>query len=271
MNATRTVVTKPESADLATQSVVRQMATDAYLLQQTGTRGEPVFRVYRMEPPAVTIGRHQRFARVIDEHECAMRGWEWARRPTGGGALLHRNEINYAIFAPRGIMAPPGKGEFRAVFDLIGRALAKALGDMGYASQLHVGGRASHQPQHGLCGRSITGNEIAVDGCKMIAAAQLITPTGVLQHGTIYLTAPTDLDRFWPLQQLQPEELTQRWTGLGLRWRDVPWDVAAGEFESAFRRHLDLPCGHFNPEPSDMESIDRICRDWEQCGWQKSR
>ncbi len=195
-----------------------------------------------MWPSAVTIGRHQRWLRVVDEDLCRKSNWDWCRRPTGGGALLHKDEINYAVVAPRGALAPIGEGEFRAVFDTIGRALLKALIDMGFNPELHFGDRGGALAQHGLCGRSITGNEIALGGYKIIAAAQLIAPSGILQHGTIYLKAPSTTDRFWPAEnsQVSPEANEQRWTDLGPKFDGRTWDSVAALLEEGFRTQLPI-------------------------------
>lgn len=249
-----------------------QMAIDSILLSRMNARELPLFRVYRMSPPAVTIGRNQRWQRVIDEEVCRPRGWEWSRRPTGGGALLHLNEINYAIVAPRGVLAPQGPGEFRAVFDVIGRALTAALHGMGYEPELRFGDRDDHLPQHGLCGRSITGNEIALGDRKIIAAAQMITPTGILQHGTIYLHAPGADDRFWPVRSgAGMEEFVQRWTDLGSRFDDREWSAVASEFERGFCQNFpvkSMPCGLTH---EDWTRVGQLSDTWNAADWHKSR
>lgn len=249
------------------------MAIDSYLLSTVAAYEPTLFRVYRMTPPAVTIGRHQRWQRVIDEEECRARGWEWARRPTGGGALLHHNEINYAVIAPRGAFAPQGQGEFRAVFDVIGHALTAALKEMGYDPELRFGDRDDHVSQHGLCGRSIAGNEIALGDRKIIAAAQVITPLGILQHGTIYMHAPGGRDRFWPSNGSTTgvDEFIQRWADLGSRFDDRSWSDVAGEFERGFRRNFPARSTSCSLTNDDWTRVGQLSDSWNTAGWHKSR
>lgn len=250
-----------------------QMAIDAHLLSRASSSETVCFRVYQMSPPAVTIGRHQRWRRVIDEEVCRACGWDWTRRPTGGGALLHKDEINYALVAPRGLLAPQGRGEFRAGFDCIGRALAGTLHDMGFDPQLHLGDRSENLPQHGLCGRSITGSEIALGGRKIIAAAQMITPAGILQHGAIYLKTPDVSDRFWPQTDggRDASEFTQRWTDLGPAFRDRPWPEVAAQFEDGFRRHLPVESVPADLSAEDWDAVEAIARRWTESGWNHAR
>lgn len=250
-----------------------QMAIDSYLLSRVGASELTEFRVYRMWPPAVTIGRNQRWQRVIDEEVCRAHGWEWVRRPTGGGALLHLNEINYAIVAPRGVLAPQGQGEFRAVFDVIGHTLTAALHGMGYDPELRFGDREDHIPQHGLCGRSITGNEIALGDRKIIAAAQVITPLGILQHGTIYLHAPGADDRFWPTAEAGTgmAEFIQRWADLGSRFDDRAWSETASEFERGFRQNFPAKSKPSSLTSDDWTHVGQLSDTWNATGWHKSR
>jgi lipoate-protein ligase A len=249
------------------------MAIDSHLLGQAATSGCVVFRTYAMSPPAVTIGRHQRWNRVVDEAACQRSGWDWSRRPTGGGALLHKNEINYAVIAPRGAIANVGEGEFRTVFDIIGRALSSALCQMGFNPELHIGDRGAVSAQHGLCGRSITGNEIALDGRKIVAAAQMITPAGILQHGTIYIKSPAASDRFWPASDTvaDSEFNVERWADLGPRFHDRSWDAISIALEDEFRRHLPVVCQSAELTAEGWTAIDTIVADRIASGWDKIR
>jgi len=249
------------------------MAVDSHLLSQVAKSGSVMFRTYAMWPPAVTIGRHQRWMRVVDESVCQRAGWDWCRRPSGGGALLHKDEINYAVIAPRGAIAEVGEGEFRAVFDAIGRALTSALCQMGFNPELHIGDRGAVSSQHGLCGRSITGNEIALNGLKIVAAAQMITPAGILQHGTIYIKSPEESDLFWPAADPGADSKLnrQRWADLGPRFREWSWEAISIALEGEFRRHLSVACQSAELTTDDWTAIDSIVADRIASGWDKIR
>lgn len=259
--------------ELICAPALTQMAIDAHLLARAATTDAVIIRLYQMSPPAVTIGRHQKWARLIDEDACSANGWDWVRRPTGGGALLHKDEINYAVVAPRGLLAATGPGEFRAVFELIGQLLSRCLQDLGIGPRLCAGERATPLSQHGLCGRSITGNEIAIAGRKIIAAAQLVTPTGILQHGTIYLRAPIPADRFWPVSvsETRPVDFEQRWADLhstlpGRSAEEIVTVLARGLGQS-------LPAILHTGASSDSEraEIAAIVQEWVARDWRHSR
>ncbi len=187
--------------------------------------------------------------------------------------MLHKNEINYAVVAPRGVLAPLGVGEFRAVFDCIGTALAASLRGMGFEPELHSGNRGTISSQHGLCGRSITGNEVSLHGLKIIAAAQMITPSSILQHGTIYLKAPGATDRFWPLSKTQGEskDFVQRWTDLGPTFADSNRQEIVSLLDNSFRRHLPVDCGSCDMSSDDWAAVESILDRWAATRWSQSR
>ena len=56
----------------------------------------PTLRFYRWHPPAVSLGRHQSVGDVNLEAITA-RGYELVRRPTGGRAILHTDELTYSV------------------------------------------------------------------------------------------------------------------------------------------------------------------------------
>jgi lipoate-protein ligase A len=258
-------------SELRAGTAARQMAVDAALIEQACEQSSVLVRCYRMTPPAVTIGRHQRWARVIDEERCAERGWDWTRRPTGGGALLHRNELNYAVTAARGLLAPVGPGELRAIFCRLASALVEVIRDFGIKPDVNMGGHPITGHQHGLCGRSLTGYEIAVNGRKLVAAAQLVTPRGVLQHGTVYLHAPLPADNFWPsTSSPESHEKDQSWADLGGIAVSRSWGSLADVIELALAHSLagsvvrDL-------SPPTHSRVASILRGWNSEGFLRCR
>ena len=60
----------------------------------------PTLRLYAWQPWAVSLGSHQDPARALDLAALAARGYDWVRRPTGGRAVLHADEITYCLAAP---------------------------------------------------------------------------------------------------------------------------------------------------------------------------
>src|SRR5512137_950 len=76
------------------------MAVDEALLEETAAgRSLPTLRLYAWEPPTLSLGFAQPAA---DADRGALRrlGWGLVRRPTGGRAILHTDELTYSIIGP---------------------------------------------------------------------------------------------------------------------------------------------------------------------------
>ncbi len=77
------------------------MDRDLELLHQVKAGySTPVFRLYTWSPPAVSLGRHQAREEVVDERECRAMGVDVVRRPTGGRAVVHWDELTYSMVMP---------------------------------------------------------------------------------------------------------------------------------------------------------------------------
>ncbi|MGC9317440.1 MAG: lipoate--protein ligase family protein, partial [Armatimonadota bacterium] len=76
----------------------RNMAVDEAIMQSVA-RGEapPTLRLYGWQPPAVSLGYHQHLDEGIDRTAVRERGYDIVRRPTGGRAILHADELTYSF------------------------------------------------------------------------------------------------------------------------------------------------------------------------------
>src|SRR5271169_6015035 len=78
----------------------RNMAVDESILEHIGRGASlPTLRLYSWQPPCLSLGHAQPFADV-DVPRLNARGWEVVRRPTGGRAILHTDELTYSVIAP---------------------------------------------------------------------------------------------------------------------------------------------------------------------------
>ncbi len=84
----------------AARSGALNMAIDEVLGESViGREGEIVIRFYGWEPPTLSIGYGQAAA-DLDLAALSGDGLGWVRRMTGGGGVLHWNEITYSIAIP---------------------------------------------------------------------------------------------------------------------------------------------------------------------------
>ena len=57
----------------------------------------PLLRLYGWQPPALSLGRFQDAALVLDLDRCRAAGIPIVRRITGGGVIYHADELTYSI------------------------------------------------------------------------------------------------------------------------------------------------------------------------------
>ena len=77
------------------------MAVDEAILRAVAAGlAPPTLRLYAWEPATLSLGRAQRAAEV-DLKAIATAGFGLVRRPTGGKAILHVDELTYSVVAPR--------------------------------------------------------------------------------------------------------------------------------------------------------------------------
>jgi lipoyl(octanoyl) transferase len=165
-----------------------QMSVDAALMQNPSGTAAPTFRVYRWRPHCISLGFHQSQFPIHFER-CRSEGVDVVRRPTGGRAVFHSDEITYAVVIPR-------DSEWYArtrheLYRVISEGITRGLRDLGLPavySRRQASGRADDgAPKPVSCFSSTVRWEITLDGRKLVGSAQRITVDGFLQHGSILM------------------------------------------------------------------------------------
>lgn len=146
-------------------------------------------RVYGWKPWAVSLGYNQSES-DIDVRRCAEHGFDIVRRPTGGRAILHANELTYSV-----VMFAGGRGITEA-YSLISKALVNGLQTICSRVRYETSQpnfRQLYRQQESIpCFSSSARYEVQIDGRKIVGSAQrrFSKPGGeeiVLQHGSILL------------------------------------------------------------------------------------
>src|SRR5437016_14634152 len=171
------------SLDAGGRSGAENMACDAELLDRAAGTGTSFLRLYRFDPPCLSLGRNEPAARY-DHTEIARRGLDAVRRPTGGRAVWHEHEVTYAVAAPVAAF-----GSLRNAYHTIHQRIAAALRSLGAdvtlaPHQPPPSGRVD-QPASGFA--TPVGGEVLVAGRKLVGSAQVRKGSAFLQHGSILL------------------------------------------------------------------------------------
>ena len=184
------------------------MALDEAILECVGKRiSPPTLRLYAWAPPCLSLGYTQSI-NDIDLDQLASLNWDIVRRPTGGRAILHTDELTYSVIAP--LDDPIVRGTVVESYQRIAQGFLEALRrlDLDAAADEKYLLRDGIRPRGPVCFEVPSNYEITVGGKKLIGSAQARRRDGVLQHGSIPLTG--DLSRI--TRVLRYDDETARFT-----------------------------------------------------------
>jgi lipoyl(octanoyl) transferase len=160
------------------------MALDEALLESTAAGSlPPTLRFFAWEPPTLSLGIGQSAADA-DQEALRTLGWGLVRRPTGGRAILHTDELTYSITTAES--HPLAQGSILESYRRFSRGLLAGLHILGVDAQAaadHARGSAG-----AICFETPSSYEITSGGRKLIGSAQARLRGGVLQHGTLPLS-----------------------------------------------------------------------------------
>jgi lipoate-protein ligase A len=243
------------------------MAVDEAILEHTH-RGEslPTLRLYAWDPPCLSLGHAQPVADV-DLARLADRAWDLVRRPTGGRAILHTDELTYSVMAPAD--NPLVTGGLLESYNRIASALRCALENLGVPVEIkeHVQAAPRAQPNP-VCFEVPSSYEITVSGRKLVGSAQARKKEGVLQHGSLPLSG--DLGRITealvfpdePARLRAAARLLERASTVeSVLGRPVDWQTAALAFLDAFKEKLGLELEESPLSASESARADQLVRD----------
>jgi lipoyl(octanoyl) transferase len=168
--------------DLEGRPGFRNMAIDQALLGRAAERGERWLRLYRWAPHCLSFGRHEPATRRYDRQRAEALGLDAVRRPTGGRAVWHSDELTYAVALPA-----DGLGGVRAVCADIHAMLRDGLSRLGVAV-FAADTAPALRPGAGACFAAPAGGELMLGDRKVVGSAQLRERGALLQHGTILLS-----------------------------------------------------------------------------------
>lgn len=168
------------------------MAVDEAILQEVSAGRSPAtLRFYAWSPPCLSLGMAQPHAEV-DRERLAALGWDLVRRPTGGRAILHADELTYSVIAPQD--EPRVAGSIIESYRRLSAGLIRGLELLGlHAAERNTTAPPRESNTNPICFEVPANYEIVVEGKKLIGSAQARKDGVVLQHGALPLVG--DLSR----------------------------------------------------------------------------
>jgi lipoate-protein ligase A len=194
-------------------SPAENMAIDeAVLIAHSEGKAPPTLRFYGWEPATLSIGYFQKAEDEVDLQALAEKKIGFVRRPTGGRAVLHDQELTYSM-----IVSEDYPGIPRTVTEAY-RVLSEGLlfGFRTLGLQAEMVNLASEEEKNkyaaaagsAACFDSPSWYELVVEGRKAAGSAQTRQKGVVLQHGSILLEL--DIDLLFSLLRFPNERLRER-------------------------------------------------------------
>jgi lipoate-protein ligase A len=251
------------------------MAVDEAILEHSG-RGlvPPTIRLYAWSPPCLSLGYAQPYDDVASDR-LHRTDWLVVRRPTGGRAILHADELTYSLAAPSS--NPVVRGSLLESYNRIARALLRAVRSLGLNAEIKPAVGAERGSTNPVCFEAPSAHEITVNGKKLVGSAQARRREGVLQHGSLPLTGA--LSRITRVLHFADEEaraaaaarLQARATTVESELRrSVTWDEAAASFVESFELELGIRLASASLSEAEIDRATRLvgqkyaCPDWTE-------
>lgn len=189
-------------AEPLAQDGASNMAIDEAILVGVGDgQSPPTLRFYAWSPPCVSLGYSQVMREVVDLDACRRDGVTWVRRPTGGRAILHTDELTYSVTLPAA--EKRALGSVVESYRRLSRGLLAGFRRLGLEVVQAEPMEAKPADLSAACFDAPSHYEITVRGKKLMGSAQVRRQDAVLQHGALPLTG--DVSRLVDYLRLSDE------------------------------------------------------------------
>ncbi len=232
----RLLITEPLAGAL-------NMAIDEAVLRGVAAGDSPpTLRFFAWLPPCLSLGYAQSLADV-DFERLAAHSYDLVRRPTGGKAILHTDELTYSVIAPQ--TDPRMAGGIVESYRRLSEGLVRGLALLGLIAQnnkVYSTPETTESPENNtnvsahsalsaaknnpVCFETPSNYEVTIIGKKLIGSAQARKQGGVLQHGSLPLTG--DLARICDGLAF-PDEAARERVKERVRARAITLELALGQ------------------------------------------
>lgn len=170
------------------------MDLDLSLLNELDKSSSPatVIRFYAWDKPTVSLGKHQQHSAGADLGYCRREGIPIVHRPSGGRAVLHADELTYAVISNDDGFFP--MQSLHQTYYAIGLMLQEGFSRLGIQTDLARSGRRLEYPRPAgprlpsPCFVTTSRYELLCQGRKIAGSAQRRLRRAFLQHGSIPLS-----------------------------------------------------------------------------------
>ena len=167
----------PGALDMATDEAILSAVNDA--------QSPPTLRFYQWDQPTISLGCFQKITDFAAQ-DPVIAAMPVVRRQTGGGAILHDDELTYSLTLP--LNHPIATSDIAALYQLVHDAFIESLSAWGVTAT-YRGGNDRGNSQRGpfFCFARTHRLDLVIGNDKLLGSAQRRAKNAVLQHGSLIL------------------------------------------------------------------------------------
>ena len=240
------------------------MALDEAILEAVGEGSSfPTLRLYAWDPPCLSLGFGQSI-QDVDMGRLVAREWEIVRRPTGGRAILHTDELTYAVQAP--IDHPHLRQDVLSSYRYLSDGLIQGVENLGIQTSAQPKGKSTpSESEDPVCFVAPNAYEITSGGKKLLGSAQVRRKSALLQHGTLPLYG--DLSRICEVLVYEDDAaredaarvVHERATTVEqILGRQITWESAARAMVEGFTQALGIEFTESQPTSQELQRAEEL-------------
>ncbi|ASS75179.1 octanoyltransferase [Tumebacillus algifaecis] len=248
------------------------MAVDEAILN-AHSRGlvPPTIRFFGWDPPTLSIGYFQRSAKEVNLEALQAKGLGFVRRPTGGRAVLHDQELTYSVIVTESHpMMPSSVNESYRVLSM---GLLEGFRELGFAAEMVSLADEEEKKKFesmgsAACFDSPSWYELVVEGRKVVGSAQVRQQHTILQHGSILLDL--DVELLFSVLTFSSERIRERmmetFKERAVSIKDfsgevISYDRAVEAFTVGFARGLGIKLEAAGLTPYEQELAEQLVQE----------
>lgn len=254
------------------------MSVDEAILDSSELGVNPsTLRLYAWDPACMSLGYAQP-ASDVNKAALDANAWDLVRRPTGGRAVLHVDELTYSVAGSIG--DPRLSGTILESYNRLAKALTRSLNLLSMNVEINQEKITDNKDKvNPVCFEVPSTYEITVGGKKLVGSAQVRRKNSMLQHGSLPLSG--DLSRIVNVLVFPNEEarkiagrnlLNRATTVESALQRKISWEEASRAFVQAFKEELKMEFQQMELSTEEISRARELERtkylNWE---WTKNR
>lgn len=226
----------------------------------------PVIRFYGWEPATLSVGYFQKLSGKIDVDAVNEYGYGLVRRPTGGRAVLHDNELTYSVIVSENHQSmPPSVTE---AYRVISEGILQGFRNLDVQADFSIPEGKLDQTGSAVCFEEPSWYELIVEGKKAAGSAQTRQKGVILQHGSI----PIEVDEtalfnmfIYPNERIK-ERARKAFSGKAVAINEVTGrEVSLAEvkkaFYSGFEKGLGIQLQPFTLTEEQLAEVNQLAEE----------